>query len=176
MYHLSDKSAAIRKVQEYLYVISDRVNRDVPRVSIDGVYGPETARAVTAFQRIYGIVQTGEVDLKTYNFLYLFYKTARINDRMSSYLLSDEGFPITVGTQNSDVIIIHSLLEQLSKTYLDVLRVNPKSNYFSVESERAVKGVQKIFRMEENGIVDNRFYARMKEEIQSIRRLNEKYP
>ena len=175
MYRLSDTPSAIREVQKYLYVIYDRVNHDVPRVSIDGIYGTETRWAIKEFQRIYGVKETGEVNLETFNMLYELYREARINDELSSFILTDGGFPITVGVQNNDVILIHAMLDEIARTYVDMGRVNPKSNYFSAESAAAVRYLQKIFRMEESGIVDSHFYERLKLEMQSIQRLNEEY-
>ena len=70
MYFLSDSPAAIREVQKFLYVISYRVNSDVPRVAIDGIYGPETEAAVIAFQEIYGHSASGSVDRETFDSLY----------------------------------------------------------------------------------------------------------
>ena len=51
MYPLSDKVSAIREVQKFLHLISDKKGSTIPRVSIDGIYGEETRGAVSEFQR-----------------------------------------------------------------------------------------------------------------------------
>lgn len=38
----------------------------IPSVKVDGIYGPETRRAVETFQEIYGLPVTGEADQETW--------------------------------------------------------------------------------------------------------------
>ena len=47
MYQQSNKNAAVKEIQTYLYLISDRMYADVPRIPIDGIYDSETEAAVT---------------------------------------------------------------------------------------------------------------------------------
>lgn len=42
----------------------------IPLINPDGYYGPETAAAVIAAQRFFGIPQTGEADLETWRLLF----------------------------------------------------------------------------------------------------------
>lgn len=50
----------VRILQTYLNVIAESIN-GIPEITADGVYGKETERAVSAFQRLYGIPVTGYV-------------------------------------------------------------------------------------------------------------------
>lgn len=55
----------VRTVQEQLNAIS--VNYPaIPRLAVDGIFGRETRRAVTEFQRIFGYEETGIVDFGTW--------------------------------------------------------------------------------------------------------------
>ena len=173
MYLLSDKAAAIREVQKYLYSIHYNVNSEVPRISIDGIYGDETKNAVIAFQKIYGLPESGAVDYPTFAKMYEIYFPLSVN--LKGYVVTEVGFPIQKGMQGNDVIIIHTVIDELGKTYSDIGRVDPKSNYYSIESERAVLNLQRLFRTEENGIVDSTFYERIQTELSAIRRLKEEY-
>lgn len=57
----------VRALQEYLDYISDRYT-EIPKVAIDGVYGPETARAVSEFKRLFDIPGDPErVSAQTWN-------------------------------------------------------------------------------------------------------------
>ena len=38
----------------------------IPRVAVDGIYGPLTAEAVRIFQSIFGLPATGVVDYRTW--------------------------------------------------------------------------------------------------------------
>ncbi len=68
-------------IQEVLAYISTIVP-EIPFVQPDGRYGPETASAVTAFQRIYGLEPTGIVDEETWNKLISVYRELRFGDTM----------------------------------------------------------------------------------------------
>lgn len=50
----------VRTIQTYLDKIAQNIS-GIPRVTIDGVYGQQTANAVSEFQRLYGLPVTGYV-------------------------------------------------------------------------------------------------------------------
>ena len=57
----------VRALQEYLDYISDRYT-EIPKIAIDGIYGPDTARAVSEFKRIFNIPGDPErVSAQTWN-------------------------------------------------------------------------------------------------------------
>ena len=151
------------------------MNSDVPRVAIDGIYGPETEAAVIAFQEIYGHSASGSVDRETFDSLYKVYSEAMIDIEASDYLITDEGFPIALGAQSNDVLAVHILINELGKTYTDIGYVNVKSTYFSSDSQNAVMELQKIFNLPLTGTVDKLFFMRMRQELDAIKRLNTVY-
>ena len=55
----------VRQLQEQLDQIAT-VYTAIPRINADGFYGPATAAAVTEFQSIFGLPQTGVVDFRTW--------------------------------------------------------------------------------------------------------------
>ncbi|MBQ3137674.1 MAG: peptidoglycan-binding protein [Clostridia bacterium] len=57
---------AVYEIQSYIRNIS-RIDGDIPSLVPDGIYGEETTRSVTAFQRKHFLPQTGKVDLDTWN-------------------------------------------------------------------------------------------------------------
>ena len=68
MYRIEDKEKAITAIQRYLLIIS-QVNRFLPHITVDGVYGKETKEAVTIFQTLNGLEASGEVDFATFELL-----------------------------------------------------------------------------------------------------------
>jgi peptidoglycan hydrolase-like protein with peptidoglycan-binding domain len=68
-------------IQEVLAYISTIVP-EIPFVQPDGIFGPETTAAVTAFQRIYGLEPTGIVNEETWNKLISVYRELRFGDTM----------------------------------------------------------------------------------------------
>ena len=55
----------VRQIQEQLDSIAS-IYSAIPRIQIDGVYGPATARSVEAFQSIFGLPITGVIDFATW--------------------------------------------------------------------------------------------------------------
>ena len=55
----------VRQIQEQLNRISDAYPL-IPKITVDGIYGPATAEAVRVFQSVFGLPQTGVVDYPTW--------------------------------------------------------------------------------------------------------------
>ena len=55
-----DRGEGVRIIQRYLNVVAQG-NRAIPTIAVDGIFGPRTKAAVTAFQRSLGIEQNGAV-------------------------------------------------------------------------------------------------------------------
>lgn len=55
----------VRQLQEQLDTVAS-IYSAIPRVTIDGIYGPGTQRAVEAFQSVFGLPVTGIVDFATW--------------------------------------------------------------------------------------------------------------
>ena len=56
---------AVRTIQEQLVTIRETYS-NIPALEIDGIYGENTAAAVSKFQQIFNLPVTGEVDYKTW--------------------------------------------------------------------------------------------------------------
>lgn len=67
---------AVRRIQEFINVIS-RNNSSVPSVTVDGIYGQQTANAVRAIQALVDLNQTGRVDPLTWNAILEYYDIYR---------------------------------------------------------------------------------------------------
>lgn len=72
------RSDKVRQMQEQLNRISQNYPL-IPKVSVDGIYGPGTEEAVKVFQKVFGLPQTGVVDFPTwYKISQIFVGVSRI--------------------------------------------------------------------------------------------------
>lgn len=55
----------VRQMQSQLNAIGE-VYTAIPQIAVDGIYGPATTAAVRAFQGVFGLPQTGNVDYATW--------------------------------------------------------------------------------------------------------------
>ena len=55
----------VRQMQEQLNVIAGAYPA-IPKITVDGIYGPATAESVRVFQKVFGLPQTGNVDYTTW--------------------------------------------------------------------------------------------------------------
>lgn len=55
----------VRQMQNQLNAIGE-VYTAIPQIAVDGIYGPATTAAVRAFQGVFGLPQTGNVDYATW--------------------------------------------------------------------------------------------------------------
>ena len=63
--NIGSNGAKVRQMQEQLNVIAGAYPA-IPKVTVDGIYGPGTAAAVRTFQSVFGLPATGIVDYPTW--------------------------------------------------------------------------------------------------------------
>ena len=62
---LGTSGAPVRTIQKQLNTIATAYPL-IPRIAVDGIYGPDTKRSVETFQQIFGMPVTGVVDFATW--------------------------------------------------------------------------------------------------------------
>ena len=174
MYRLDDENAAVAEVQRFLYMLSNTTYSDIPRVAVDGIWGPETENAVIAFQKKQGYKESGRVDYETFEALYYEYAVALSDLESRSYIISYQGFPLKRNMMNDDVLLLHSIITEIQKGYGYLTEVS-KSTYYSETTEKAVVELQRIFGIEESGEVDADTFSRLIFEMDSIKDANVDY-
>lgn len=55
----------VRQMQSQLNVISNAYPL-IPKIAVDGIFGPNTENAVKTFQKVFGLAQDGIVGFKTW--------------------------------------------------------------------------------------------------------------
>lgn len=108
----------IRSLQTMLRVIAQQDGAQ-PSLMPDGIYGPQTMRAVAAFQRNHGIPATGVADQRTWDHIHAVYEPALIqtSPAQSLELVLDPGAVFRKGDRDPDIYIIQAVLLVLSQLY-----------------------------------------------------------
>lgn len=108
----------VRSLQTMLRVLA-KDDRRQPTVVPDGIYGPSTMNAVTAFQRRNGIPATGIVDQLTWDTIVSQYETAliRIGKAEPIEVLLDANQVFRYGDSSPYIYLLQSMLTQLSQDH-----------------------------------------------------------
>ncbi len=148
-----DRRNHIREIQEYLRAISF-LDKRIPQIGVDGIYGPQTKEAVIAYQRARGLPITGTVNQETWNYLATEYRIIR---DLQTAPRSISPFPsvthvIRPGDRGAIVTILQVLLDEIGKRYPNLPRV-PVTSVYDEATEQAVKTFQKNAKREVTGEV-----------------------
>ena len=147
---------SVRQIQVYLYDIS-RVDRDIPRVNPDGIYGKSTVESVTAFQKKHGLIPDGRVNYETFRKLSSEHEKA---DVILSPPVSISPFDQTLkdgvtklGDKSELIMIVKIMLKTLGVAYPYGEELS-EDNIFDLDTERAIKEFQFIHGLPSNGIIN----------------------
>ncbi len=113
----------IRSLQTMLQVLAAN-DSTFARVIPDGIYGPETMRAVSVFQRNHGLPVTGVTDSATWNAIVARYEPALVEQSAAQGLqiILNPGQVIRKGDTSSYIYLVQSMLTALSEIYKSVSR------------------------------------------------------
>ncbi len=142
----------VREIQEALRLLAAYDARLLP-ITVDGIYGSETTRAVSIFQGTVSLPVTGEVDDKTFRRL--------IDD---AKIISDViALPIPVFLSTNHLLrpyeqtplvpFLKLMLLALSDNYQNV-PPTILSDIYDNDAVNAVKLLQRLHNLQEDGIVD----------------------
>lgn len=108
----------IRSLQTMLRVLAED-SSDYLRVIPDGIYGPETMRAVTLFQRRHGLSPTGITDQQTWEAIASAYEPALIrrDSAWPLHIILNPGQVIRRGERHPHVYLVQAILTVLADTY-----------------------------------------------------------
>lgn len=105
----------VRSLQTMLRILAED-DRRLPTVVPDGIYGPNTMNAVTAFQRRAGIAVTGIADQFTWEQIVLAYEPAliRVGKAEPIEIIMDPGQVFRYGDSSPYIYLLQGMLTQLS--------------------------------------------------------------
>ena len=167
MYKQENTAAAIERIQSYLYEISKN-GRIADMTVIDGIYGEQTRTAVIEFQRKSGLEASGIVDFETFEALRDSAALYKKQNAHPTHLYAKTGYPLRFGMSGADIDTLHALLRSIGE-YRRELPPIPRTPYYSHETENAVRFMQRVFLMEESGIVTAELFERLERDLDAKR-------
>lgn len=151
---LGDTGAEVFELQ-YLLSLIGAYEAEIPRISIDGIFGEGTESAVRAFQRNYGIDETGVVTYPTWDQLYKAYigiLESLPEEYFGGETLPYPGFVLRVGVSGESVLALQEYLNYISNTYTQIPKIEA-DGVFGAATENAVRAFQEVFGLNQSGIV-----------------------
>jgi peptidoglycan hydrolase-like protein with peptidoglycan-binding domain len=158
MNFIDQREEVIKDVQKWLRTIG-REYPDFPEVFIDGIYGGETAEAVSFFQTKKGLPATGNVDRRTFDSLYSEYLRVIRASRILGFIPAFEeytGGEMRPGDVFDDIYVLQLLLRAVSlddtELFVDI------NGVYGEETEKAVRKLQNKIGMTETGKVNGELW------------------
>ncbi|MBQ9895229.1 MAG: peptidoglycan-binding protein [Ruminococcus sp.] len=147
------KKEHIRELQTYLYAIS-LFNDKIPQVLPTGIYNNDTSLAVRAFQREYGLPETGDTDPATWNRIIKVYKAYQHSSPDAYHAFPSASYIVHDGDKGPLIYIIQAMLNNISNSYDNFPSFEVCGNY-NQETIKAVKLFQKQVGLTETGDVNS---------------------
>ena len=149
-----DNNIGVSALQYYLSYLSGFYNT-IPPVAVDGIFGADTANAVRAAQREFGLAGDGVVGADTWRAIY----NAYIGIVSTIPLQYTEGntvpFPgvfLRIGVEDDSVRLLQEYLNFISRYIPEIPSVNP-TGYFGTRTQEAVVAFQNYYGVTPSGIV-----------------------
>lgn len=165
MYDINDNISAIKTLELYL----GKIYQDEISINQNGNFDDLTKMALNRFQSENGLMQKSYADFESYRAIYKAYQE-KIEQDNARKIAPDIIFPIKRGDQSSAVLKFNSMLKEILEFYSNYSFI-PQSDYFSEETEEAVRILQNVFDFEINGIANDIFYSRLVKEWKSINKI-----
>ena len=144
----------VRSLQTMLRVIAEDDKR-LPTVIPDGIYGPETMQAVSAFQRSKGIPVTGIVDQILWDAVADAYEDAliRVGPAQPIEIIMDPNQVFNLGDSSPYIYLLQSMLTQLSKDHATIPPPN-HSGILDASTAAALTAFQVLADLPPEGTLD----------------------
>lgn len=144
----------VRSLQTMLRVLAED-DPQLPTVVPDGIYGPSTMLAVTAFQRKEGLPVTGIADEYTWTKIVAAYEPAlnRIGKAEPIEILLEPGEIIRQGQSSPYVFLLQGMLAHLSQSHSAISRP-ALSGILDAGTSEALRGFQRLADLPQTGTLD----------------------
>ncbi len=144
----------IRSLQTMLRVLA-KDDDSLPTLVPDGIYGPQTLNAVTAFQRREGLPLTGIADNDTWDAVIAAYEPAlvRIGPAEPIEIIMDPGHIFRLGDEGPYIYLMQTLLIWLSLEE-DGFYTPTHNGLFDTDSQQALSDFQRIAGLHVTGELD----------------------
>ncbi len=152
-YSNSQKKQHIYELQKYLHAIS-LMNHNIPSVIPDGIYGDETTIAVKAFQREYGLRDTGNTNPETWSRIINVYKSFLRASPLPFNIFPSEKYVLSEGDSGFVVYVVQAALNELCNRY-DNVPFTEVTGKFTKQTADSVADFQKWSGLPVSGNVDS---------------------
>ncbi len=153
----SNQAANIYELQEFLRYISDYI-KGIPKIQPDGIFGPETADAVRAFQARFMLPQTGEADFATWAAIAETYDELQKIHQIPNKIA---GYPIEVphlkeGDDFEEIYFLQIMLRRIAKIYKNITPPD-LTGVYDAKTRNAVRDFSRLYG-KESDIVDRELW------------------
>lgn len=151
----------VRSLQTMLRVIG-KYNNTIPVVIPDGIYGPTTMQAVTAFQRNNQIPATGITDQRTWDRIYEAYELALIDvdEAEPIEILLESNQIFRIGDSSPYIYLVQSILTQLSKDH-PTITPTPHTGVLDRETSDSLRAFQLLAGISPSGELDKKTWKHL---------------
>lgn len=158
-YTEKQKSEYVKELQKSLFLISQWDKR-IPVITPDGIFGPDTQSAVSAFQQYYGLLVTGEVDKATWDEIAAKYKMIYEATPDVIDIFPSQRYMIRPGDSGNLVLQLQLMLFALAGAYSNM--VEPEQNgIYGEKTESSVRELQRISMLPQTGETDVHTWNRL---------------
>ena len=127
----------IYEIKRLLHRIS-YMNTAIPTVIPDGYFDNETSIAVRAFQREYGLRETGTINTETWNEIVKVYLEEKGRAPQAYDIFPSENYVVDIGDSGLLVYIIEAMLSDIAKGY-DNLTAAEVDGIYGADDVQALK-------------------------------------
>ena len=155
----------IRSLQTMLRVIA-KDDKRYQNIIPDGIYGPDTVNAVTAFQRQNSLPLTGIVDQQTWDTIVPAYESAliRIGKAEKIEILIEPGAVFSYGDNDPHIYLIQAMLAQLADEHAQIPHP-AHSGTLDRETERSLRAFQHFAGLPETGKADRNTWKNLSKQF-----------
>ncbi|MBO4877422.1 MAG: peptidoglycan-binding protein [Ruminococcus sp.] len=152
-YTSAQKRQHIYELQTYLHAIA-LMDNSIPPVMPSGIYDADTVIAVRAFQRKYGLPDTGNTDAATWNRIVSVYRSSLSASPLPYAVFPSARYKAVPGDSGQLVYVIQAMLHDVSTRYDNAPDVPVCGEYDDITAT-AVKRFQQWSGLPQNGSVDS---------------------
>ena len=152
-----DTGEKVSIMQLMLNILSEYYN-EIPEVPSSGSFEQQTLLGVLAFQRLFGLPQTGVADDRTWEAMYnavkgVYIATDNGQNEPPAKILDFPGTTLSIGARGESVQALQEYLNEISLVYPEITPITPTGNFGS-NTRSAVLAFQREFDLPETGSVD----------------------
>lgn len=149
----TQKISHIRELQNYLHRISQNDER-MPVTIPSGLFDRRTSEAVSAFQAIYGLPVTGQVDSTTWDAIVAVYSDIAVTMPTMIDIFPTPDYVINASSPKITIEILQSMLVFFSDSFENFPKCSIINGIYDAQTQNCVRAAQALFLLEPTGFVD----------------------